>query len=115
MTPQALSDNEFTIMKLLWDAGRPLTRAEILNGTEGRTWNPASIHLILNSMLSKGVIAITDAQVKYGRTYEAVLGRDEYVVEGIKRLLPYASEAQALEIVRDAVKKRLKELKKEGE
>ena len=39
-----ISENEYKIMQLLWDEGRPLTRAEILKGTEGRNWNPASIH-----------------------------------------------------------------------
>ncbi|MCR4598187.1 MAG: hypothetical protein K5678_04040 [Acetatifactor sp.] len=51
-------------MLLLWNEGRPLTREEILKGTEGRNWNPASIHQILNSMISKGVIRITDEEKK---------------------------------------------------
>lgn len=112
MTPQALSENEYGILELLWDSGKPLSRAEILKGTEGRTWNPASIHLILNSMLSKGVIAITDEGRKYGRTYEAVIGREEYLIEGIRRLLPGMEEVQGLELTKEVIKKRLKELSK---
>ncbi len=59
-----VSSNEYKIMLLLWNEGRPLTREEILKGTEGRNWNPASIHQILNSMISKGVIRITDEEKK---------------------------------------------------
>ena len=53
-----LSPNEQAIMELIWSAGRPLSRQEILEGTDGRSWNPASIHLVLNNMLSKGILRI---------------------------------------------------------
>lgn len=74
-----LTPNERQIIELIWDAGHPLSRQEILNGTEGRTWNPASIHLILNSMQSKGVIKIANEGVRYRRTYEAIVTREEYI------------------------------------
>ena len=68
-----LSPNEQAIMELIWSAGRPLSRQEILEGTDGRSWNPASIHLVLNNMLSKGILRITDQTVRYGRTYGATI------------------------------------------
>lgn len=112
MTPQALSENEYRILKLIWESGRPLTRAEILKGTEGRNWNPASIHLILNSMLSKGVIAVTDEKVTYGRTYGATLGREDYLLDGIRRLMPDADEVKALELAMEVIKGRLGDVRK---
>lgn len=87
-----ISSNEFKIMQLLWDEGRPLTRAEILKGTEGRNWNPASIHLILNAMISKGILKITDEEKKYGRTYEACFGYDEYVRGQLQDIFPNCAE-----------------------
>lgn len=97
-----ISSNEYKIMQLLWIEGKPLTRAEILKGTEGRNWNPASIHLILNSMISKGAIRITDEEKKYGRTYEACYSQDEYVMEALKGVLPDKAEKDLLTAVLDA-------------
>lgn len=97
-----ISSNEFKIMQLLWDEGRPLTRAEILKGTEGRNWNPASIHLILNSMISKGILKITDEEKKYGRTYEASFGYDEYVRGQLQNIFPNCPEQDLLGTVLDS-------------
>ena len=69
-----LSPNEQAIMELIWSAGRPLSRQEILEGT-------ASIHLVLNNMLSKGILRITDQTVRYGRTYGATMPRCEYIAQ----------------------------------
>ncbi|MBP5222811.1 MAG: BlaI/MecI/CopY family transcriptional regulator, partial [Lachnospiraceae bacterium] len=92
-----LSNNEYLIMQLLWKADAPLSRADILKGTTGRNWNPASIHLILNSMLSKGVIKITDEEKKYARTYEATLSQDEYMLSYIDDGMPDKSDVEKLE------------------
>lgn len=97
-----ISENEYKILELLWKEERPLSRAEILKGTPNRNWNPASIHLILNSMISKGAIRITDEEKRYGRTYEACFSRDEYVLNGLKELLPGATEKELLNAVFDA-------------
>lgn len=80
--------NEYSIMELLWKENKPLTRAEILKGTTGRSWNPASIHLIINSMLSKNLIKITDDSKKYGRTYESIMTQEEYLRRCIEECLP---------------------------
>ncbi len=102
-----LSENEMLIMKLLWKEDRPMTRAEILKGTEGRNWNPASIHLILNSMISKGAIRITDEEKKYGRTYETCVNREDYARDAVKALFPGASMAEILKMLVNGCKKEL--------
>lgn len=91
-----LSHNERQIMELLWKEDRPLSRLEILAGTEDRDWNPASVHLILNSLLSKGVMKITDTEKKYGRTYEAVISQEEYVAQYIVNGTPGHTERDRL-------------------
>ncbi|MBR4732502.1 MAG: BlaI/MecI/CopY family transcriptional regulator [Lachnospiraceae bacterium] len=83
-----VSHNEYFIMELFWKEDRPLTRAEILKGTVGRSWNPASVHLIINNMLSKNLIKITDESKKYGRTYESIMTQDEYLRQCIDESLP---------------------------
>ena len=83
-----LTANERQIMDLIWGSEKPLSRQEILNGTEGRTWNPASIHLILNSMQSKGILKITDESVRYARTYEAAISQEEYIAQCVNDVAP---------------------------
>ena len=106
-----LSHNEYLIMALLWKENRPLSRAEILRGTEGRNWNPASIHLILNSMLSKGAIKITDEEKKYGRTYEAVITQEDHMMQCIEEGMPEGTVEEKLLNVFDALSKRADEKK----
>ena len=72
----------------MWKEARPITRAEILKGTEGRNWNPASVHLILNSMISKRVIKITDESKTYGRAYQPLITKQDYILETIKAAFP---------------------------
>ena len=91
-----LSHNEYLIMELLWKEKRPLSRSEILKGTVGRNWNPSSIHLILNSMLSKGAIRITDETKRYGRTYEALITQDDYLLGCVDNGMPGRSNEEKL-------------------
>ena len=78
---QSTLPNEQAIMELIWSAGRPLSRqGNSWRGTDGRGWNPASIHLVLNNM-SKGILRITDQTVRYGRTYGATMPRCEYIAQ----------------------------------
>lgn len=101
-----LSHNEYLIMSLLWKEDRPLSRAEILKGTVGRNWNPASIHLILNSMLSKGVIKITDEEKKYGRTYEAVITKEDHMLQCIEEGMPEGTVEEKLLSIFDVLTKK---------
>lgn len=98
-----LSDNEYIMMALMWREGKPLSRNELLKGTPGRNWNPASIHLILNSMISKGAIKITDESKNYGRTYEPLISRDEYLLDVLQRTFP---DCAIEEILKDCARLR---------
>lgn len=90
------------LMQLLWKEDRPLSRAEILKGTEGRNWNPSSIHLILNSMMSKGIIHITDETKRYGRTYETLCSYQDYVMDSLQEIFPSVEKDELLNAVMDA-------------
>ena len=59
----------------------PLSRQEILAATKERNWSTASFHLVINNMLSKGVLRITDQEIRYGRTYSSNMTRGEYVAQ----------------------------------
>ena len=78
-----LTKSENEIMELLWREGRPLSRSEIIDLTPDRTWKPASIHILLNSMLEKGAIQVAgfvQSTKNYARTFTPTLTADEYAV-----------------------------------
>ena len=82
-----LTKSESEIMDLMWKEGRPLSRSEIIELTPERTWKPASIHILLNSMLDKGAIEVAgfvQSTKNYARTFVPTLTADEYAVLQLK-------------------------------
>lgn len=78
-----LTKSENEIMELLWREDRPLSRSEIIELTPDRSWKPASIHILLNSMLEKGAIQVVgfiQSTKNYARTFAPTLTADEYAV-----------------------------------
>ena len=76
-----LTKSELEIMKVLWEAGRPLTRGEILELSVDKHWKDNSIHILLNRLLAKGAIAeggFTRSGKSYGRLYEPQISAVEY-------------------------------------
>lgn len=76
-----LTKNEIEIMDVLWKESRPLSRGEILNLSEDKTWMDSSVHILLNSMLKKGAIreaGFVKCGKTCGRVYEAALTCEEY-------------------------------------
>ena len=78
-----LSNNEEQILETLWRENRSLTRSEIIDLTQDKTWKESSIHILLNQLLEKNAI-IADNIVRtgknYGRTYKPTVKREEYEI-----------------------------------
>lgn len=82
-----LTKSESEIMDLMWKEGRPLSRSEIIDLTPDRSWKPASIHILLNSMLEKNAIEVAgfvQSTKNYARTFVPTLSADEYAVLQLK-------------------------------
>lgn len=76
-----LTKNEVEIMDVLWEAERPLSRAELITLSVERTWKESSIHVLLNSLLRKGAICeagFVKNGKAIGRTYAAAITCEEY-------------------------------------
>lgn len=77
----SLTKNELEIMDFLWSEGRPLSRSEIIELPENRSWKASSIHILLNQLLEKEAIQV-DGFVKtgknYGRTFSPLISKDDY-------------------------------------
>jgi len=81
-----LTKCEMQIMDVLWEAQQPLSRADLLERSEGKTWKDSSVHILLNGMLQKGVIreaGFVKRSKTYGRTFETTLTREEYFAQTI--------------------------------
>ena len=76
-----LTRSEMEIMDVLWGAGAPLSRADLLTRSEEKSWKDSSVHILLNGLLQKGAIreaGFVKRSKTYGRTFLPTLTREEY-------------------------------------
>ena len=76
-----LTRSELEIMDVLWAAEQPLSRSDLLENSQDKSWKDSSVHILLNGMLQKGVIreaGFVKRSKTYGRTFEPTLTREEY-------------------------------------
>lgn len=76
-----LTKSEMEIMDVLWGADTPLSRADLLERSEEKSWKDSSVHILLNGLLVKGAIreaGFVKRSKTYGRTFAPTLTREEY-------------------------------------
>ena len=76
-----LTKSELEIMDVLWGAGVPMSRADLLERSEEKSWKDSSVHILLNGLLQKGAICeagFVKRSKTYGRTFAPTLTREEY-------------------------------------
>ena len=76
-----LTKSELEIMDVLWDAGEPLSRADLLEHSEEKSWKDSSVHILLNGLLAKNAIreaGFVKRSKTYGRVFAPNLTREEY-------------------------------------
>ena len=76
-----LTKSEMEIMDVLWASGEPLSRADILERSEEKSWKDSSVHILLNGLLQKEAIreaGFVKRSKTYGRTFAPTLTREEY-------------------------------------
>lgn len=81
-----LTRSELEIMDVLWAAEGPLSRADLLERSEEKTWKDSSVHILLNGLLDKGAIreaGFVKRSKTYGRTFAPTLSREEYYAKTI--------------------------------
>lgn len=91
-----LTKSELEVMNVIWGAGRALSRSEIINLSEHKTWKDSSIHILLNGLLGKGAIKeagfVRSGKV-WGRLYAANISCEDYYAKTVfagssKEVLP---------------------------
>lgn len=81
-----LTKSEMEIMDVLWAVKTPLSRSDLLEHGEEKTWKDSSVHILLNGLLQKGAIreaGFVRRSKTYGRTFEPTLTREEYFASTI--------------------------------
>ncbi len=76
-----LTKSEMQIMDVLWASDVALSRSDLLERSEEKTWKDSSIHILLNGLLAKGAIAeagFVKRSKTYGRTFLPAMTREEY-------------------------------------
>ena len=81
-----LTRSEMEIMDVLWEAGEPLSRSDLLARSGEKTWKDSSVHILLNGLLQKKAIreaGVVKRRKTYGRIFVPTLTREEYFAETI--------------------------------
>ena len=94
-----LTNSEFAMMQLLWEAGRPLNRAEIMEIALRDGDNPLfaknSFHVIINNLIGYEYIAAflnNGAGRKNSRRFAPMITRNEYFALQIATTEHYTNE-----------------------
>ena len=76
-----LTRSEMEIMDVLWASETPLSRSDLLEHSENKTWKDSSVHILLNGLLQKKAIreaGFVKRSKTYGRTFAPTMTREEY-------------------------------------
>lgn len=76
-----LTKSEMEIMDVLWAAEEPLSRADLLERSEEKSWKDSSVHILLNGLLQKSAIreaGMVKRSKTYGRLFAPTMTREEY-------------------------------------
>ena len=77
-----VSDAEWTVLEVLWSAGKPLNATDIRNGLgESGRWERTTVLTLIQRLLKKGVLRQEKREVYY---YEPCVKREEYIKDETK-------------------------------
>lgn len=82
-----ITGSEREVLELLWEENQPLTSAEIVKISEGKTWKPSYIHLMINSLLKKNIIQVAgfkQTTKNYARTFMPTMTREEFSIHMLR-------------------------------
>ncbi len=94
---ERISDSELEVMRLLWEAGRPLPISDIRIALHQRKgWEPTTVKTLVNRLLSKGVLSQEKQKVFY---YRPLVSQDEYKRWATNRLIDKLYRGSARNLV----------------
>lgn len=69
-------------MNLFWSVKQPLSKSDIISLSPKRRWKEKSIHILLNSLLSKGMIEVSgfvNTRTNISRVFSPCCTQEEYI------------------------------------
>ena len=81
-----LTKSEMEIMDVLWASDAPLSRSDLLERSEGKSWKDSSVHILLNGLLCKEAIreaGLGKRSKTYARSFSPTMTREEYFASTI--------------------------------
>lgn len=81
-----LTKSEMQIMDVFWNAGKPLSRSDLLERSEDKSWKDSSVHILLNGLLAKKALCeagFVKCGKTFGRVFLPTMTREEYFAETI--------------------------------
>jgi len=87
-----LTKSEEQIVELLWNFDEPLTSSEIIRNSVDKTWKDSYVHLLINSLMEKGMIEVAGfkkATKNYARTFKPTMSREDYLVLSLTKSKNY--------------------------
>lgn len=98
--PFKITDSEYEIMNLLWEAGRPLSVTEIRQGLKNTCWEATTIKTLIGRLTEKGALVRSKAGVYL---YTPAFPREEYTRSAadsmIKRLFRGSAKALVASLI----------------
>lgn len=86
---QKMSETEMEVMKVIWEAGHPVTTGELLGvfaQNKGKEWKGQTIATFLTRLIEKGVLIISERNGRVN-TYAPRISPEEYRSQEAKSLL----------------------------
>lgn len=81
-----LTKSELEIMNVMWKAGKPMSRNDIIGQSTEKSWKDSSIHILLNSLLKKEAIkevGFTRCGKNYARLFGPNITCEDYYAEAV--------------------------------
>lgn len=79
-----LTNSEKDLMEIFWTQAKPLTSVDILKIADNCSWNGNYIHVMLRSVMKKGLIRICGTiqyGTQYARQFIPVVTKEEYAAK----------------------------------
>lgn len=109
-----LTNSEEDLMEIFWEKKKPLTSVDISDISADRSWNGNYIHMMLRSLLKKGMIEVcgtVQCGTQYARQFIPVVTKEQYAA---KLVLSKGIEKNSIAAVTVAMVNEVNEANEEG-
>ena len=100
-----LTKSEMQIMDVFWASDEPVSRSDLLERSEEKTWKDSSVHILLNGLLAKDAIyeaGFVKRSKTYGRTFAASMTREQYFA---RTIFSHTHKPEFVGLIRELLKR----------